>query len=240
MNKHKKSVIEMVSIPLYSVLRRLRYAVGFALCVVSGVSAAAFTPYTDQASFLAAAGPSAQTLDFESLATGTTIASGSSVGGITFTYSIGSPALSMMVASDFMTTSGTQYLGLNDPGNFNQFVAGDGFTLTFANPVTAVGMYFVSGDPLLTGDIHLVTSAGTALNAAAVNFTLGDGGLVHYLGLVATNSFTSASIQFDPGAVGTFLYNIDDITTTVVPLPGSVWLLLSGLGVGLAALRKRR
>ncbi len=235
-----KSVTLMAFVRLSGRLRRLRYVAALALCLASGASLAAFTPYTDQASFLAAAGGAAQTLDFESLTSGTLIPSGGSAGGITFSYIIGSPPLSMMVASDFLTTSGSNYLGLNDPGNYNQFIAGDTFTMSFATPVTAVGMYFITGDHLLSGDIHLVTSAGTALNASTINLTLADGGLAYYLGLISPDGFTSAAIQFDPGAVGTFLYNVDDITTAPVPLPGSAWLLLSGLTAGLAALRKRR
>jgi hypothetical protein len=83
--------------------------------------------YTDSAAFLAALPGSAATLDFDSQAVATPIPSGSSLGGITFTYSIA--GLTMQVVDNFDTTSGSNSLGLNDPGNFNQFIAGDGFDL---------------------------------------------------------------------------------------------------------------
>ena len=90
------------------------------------------------------------------------------------------------------------------------------------------------------GDIHLVTSADTARNADTINMNLADGGLAYYLGLTSPTSFTSATIQFDAAAVETFFYNVDDITTAAVPLPRALWLFLSGLGWGVAVLRKRR
>ena len=163
MKKHQ-IINRIAAVPLVGLLRLVRYAAALALHLASGVSAAAFVPLYRSGLVSHRRRGSAQTLDFDSLASGTTMASGSSVGGITFTYSIGP---SMMVANDFLTTSGTNYLGLDDPGNYNQFIAGDEFTLSFASPVTALGMYFVSGDPLYAGDIHLITGAGTAFNASS-------------------------------------------------------------------------
>lgn len=144
----------------------------------------------------------------------------------------------MAVVSDFETTSGANYLGLDDPGNSNLFIAGDTFSLAFDSPVNAVGMYFVSGDPLFANDIELVTSAGSAFNGDIVDVTFGDGGLAYYIGLISDQSFSSTSIAFNPLAEGAFLYSVDDITTAVVPLPAALWLFGSGF-LGLLAVRKK-
>ena len=196
------------------------------------------TSYTTESSFLAALPGPASTLDFEGTASGTIINSGDTLNGISFTYSIGPPPVDMAVVSDFETTSGTNYLGLDDPGNFNLFIAGDTFSLTFDNPVNAVGMYVVGGEPLFTNDIELVTGAGSAFNSDVVDVAFGDGGLAYYIGLVSDQSFTTASIQFDPLAEGASLYSVDDITTAVVPLPGALWLFGSGLAGLLISRRK--
>ena len=201
------------------------------------LSAATIT-YTNESAFLTALPGAASTLDFDSTTASTLINSGSSLGGITFTYSIGPPPIKMMVTDDFLTTSGNNYLGLDDAGNYNLFIAGDVFSMTFANPVNALGMYFVSGDPLFAGDISLVTSAGNASNSATIDVTLTDGGLAYYIGLISDQAFSSASIQFDAGAVETFLYSVDDITTTAVPLPTTFWLFGSGLLGLMASSRK--
>jgi hypothetical protein len=213
--------------------------VALASVVFSTASHAITTTYTTESSFLAALPGAASTLDFDSTASGTIINSGDSVGGITFTYSIGPPPINMAVVSDFETTSGTNYLGLDDPGNFNLFIAGDTFSLSFANPVNALGMYFVSGDPLFANDIELVTASGSAFNSDTVDVSFGDGGLAYYIGLISDTQFSSASIQFDPSAEGAFLYSVDDITTAVVPIPGAIWLFISGL-LGFTGLRTKR
>lgn len=203
---------------------------------------AALVNYTQESAFLAALGGNGTTVDFESQITGDIINSGNSIGDISFSYTVGPPPTSMMVASDFLTTSGNNYLGLDDAGNYNLFIAGDEFSISFVNPVYALGMYFISGDPLLSGDIQLVTDSGTATNSDVIDITLGDGGLAYYIGLVSDTSFTSASIQFDPNAAGTFLYSVDDITTSVsaVPVPATIWLFVSGLGSFLGFSRYRR
>ncbi len=195
-----------------------------------GICHAAAVAYSDQASFFSALPGGSQTLDFESLSSGTLIPSASVVGGTTFTYSIS--GLDMIVASDFDTTSGSNSLGLNDAGNFNQFVAGDEFDLSFSSPVNALGIFFITGDPTFAGDIQLITGVGTALNSAVEELTLADGGLAYFLGLTSDSSFSSAMIRFDPLSIGAILYNVDDITTatvSAVPVPGTLLLFISGL-----------
>ena len=183
-----------------------------ALCtLVLSVSAnAAIITYTDEASFLAALPGPASTLNFDSTAAGTLIPTGNSLDGVTFTYSIS--GLDMKVVNVFDTTTPTNYFGLDDLGNYDLLIAGDTFTITFDNPVSAFGIYFISGDPLVAGDIILATPVGTASNSATIDRSMPDGGVAYYIGLISEQSFTSVDIQFSPDAVETFLYDVDDIS----------------------------
>lgn len=218
-------------------MNKLRLLSVLCTLLLSVSTNAAIITYTDEASFLAALSGPASTLDFDSTSVGTLIPSGNSLGEVTFTYNIS--GLDMKVVNDFDTTSPNNYLGLDDAGNLDLFIAGDEFSMSFANPVNAIGLYIVSGDPLLAGDVSLDTSAGSALNSDVVDVTLGDGGLAYYIGLMSDTAFTSADLTFDAEAVEKFLYSVDDITTSVVPIPGAVWLFGSGL-LGLISLSKRR
>ncbi len=99
-------------------------------------------------------------------------------------------------------------------------------------------MFFITSDPAVAGEIQVVTSVGTALNSATPELVLGDGGIAYFLGLVSTDDFSSALIDFaDDGEVN-FAYNVDDITTAV-PEPGTA--LLVGFGaVALGVLRRHQ
>jgi hypothetical protein len=193
--------------------------------------------FTDRASFDAElsnlSSPDIRVLDFENSSVNDLIPSGSTLEGITFTYLISDGQggfIDMKVADQFDTTSGSNYLGLDDPGNFNQFIAGDAFNLNLGGGFNALGLYFITSDPLFAGDILLRTALGTAVNSSVEESILGDGGFLYFIGLVSPDlSFGLAEIRFDPAAVGTFLYNVDDIVTAKVPAPATLMLLFVGL-----------
>ena len=140
----------------------------------------------------------------------------------------------------FDTTSGANFLGTDSS---DLFLDDDDFSMSFAAS-NAIGFSVVTaeipGFSLFDDDIQLTVGSTTALlDVGAVQQTLGDGSLVFFLGLIDDSvAFTTASLS-TPNSSRSFLYNIDDITTAVVPLPGALWLFGSGL-VGLLAFRSRR
>lgn len=186
-------------------------------------------------------------LNFDSLVSGSTIASGSTVQGITFTYTLGGGAFDMQVGSTFDTTSAPNYLGTTGD---DAFLSGDSFTMTFAQPESAVGLFVISGGIDFAGDYTLSIAGGSVDNSDNTDSTfgtLGDGGAVYFLGLVETDptkTFTSATFS-GLAALG-IPFNIDDIVTTSVrtgppPVPdsASTLALFSGVVAALVPLRRR-
>ncbi|HUJ42971.1 MAG TPA: hypothetical protein VLW52_05115 [Opitutaceae bacterium] len=240
----------------YRFLRRTAGLLGLqALCVP--LCHAALMGYTNQSDFLTAisSGYSApHVTNFESVAGGTIIPSGTTVEGTTFTYSLGTDAngnpVQMQVgpATDFSfdTTSSPNYLGTTADGGF---LSGDQFTMTFAQPVLAVGLFVISGGSNLDGDYTLSITQGSVGSSALTDSTfgtLGDGGNVYFLGLVESDpskTFTSAAFS-SVGGLGV-PFNVDDITTAAaaasnpVPDEASTCGLLLVTFAGLIALRRR-
>jgi len=214
-----------------------------------GPARAAVTTYTDSVAFGAAVAGSSglATLDFESVAAGTTIPSGGSAGGITFNQAIGFDLLvDSTPVSGLTTTSGNNYLGLDDGFQF-QFLGGDSFTMDFGATIQAVGL-FVVGVPFanFAGDFTLTTSAGSSVsNAGTPEFqTAPPEGDVFFVGIVDTGGFQTATLSsfFDP--LGDYVFIVDDITTAAtvpvnVPEPGVLSLLAFGL-IGMAFTCRRR
>ena len=194
-----------------------------------GNSSYAASTFTDRVSFNNELSNSSisdvRVLDFESSSPGDLLPSGNSLGGITFTYAI--DGINMKVDNQFDTTSGNNYLGLDDPGNFDQFITGDSFNLNLGGPFNALGLSFITSDPLEAGDIKLQTPLGDILNSAVEESILADGGFVYFLGLVSLDSpFGLAQIRTEPTADVTFLYTVDDIITAKVTEPSTVTLFL--------------
>jgi hypothetical protein len=215
--------------------------------LVAGVAEASPTTYTSQAAFFTALGGPAQTLDFESLPVGTTIPSGSTQSGITFTYSLG--ALSLQVRDDFGTTSPTHYLGVTSIDG--TFLNGESFTMDFASPITALGLYVIGApDANVAGDFSLVAfGSGGLANGGPDRFLLD--GDAYFLGIIDPQGFSEALLlsttaSCNPAADCQFVWNVDDITTrqaeSAVPEPPALLLLAPGMAglVRLARSRRRR
>jgi len=194
---------------------------------------AAFTTYHSQADYFSAlGGADMSTYDFDALAVGTIIASGDTLNGATFSYTLlpalpGDPDPSIMVDTGFGTTSPNNYLGTDDGSG--AFVGGDEFTITFDQTIHAVGLYVISADLIFANDFTITTSSGQNVsNTVGFDVVLADGN-AFYLGLIEDDfsqgfdSITLSSADFG------FLFNVDDITVSPVPLPAAMWLMGSGL-----------
>jgi len=212
------------------------------LMLLATSAQASLTGFTSKSAFDAAiAGMSAaQTVDFELVASGTTFASGTGTGGLTFVYTI--PGQSLQVSSTFGTTSGSNYLGLDNPDT--AFQLGDSVTIDFNRTVHAVGLYVIAGGDAQAGDMVL-SVAGGAIGNGAVADTLVSDGQAFYLGLVESDigaGFSSATLSGTVTPNALLLFTADDITSAVsaVPEPGTWGLMFAGLGVLSFVARRRR
>jgi hypothetical protein len=202
---------------------------------LGGPANASITTYVSRTAFLfdlaALNFVDVQTLNFDSQAVGDIIAGGDSLEGVTFNYSI----LGNQIKIDnfFDTTSPENYIGLNNPEG--AFIYGDSFTMTFNRTIHAVGLYVIAEtEAVLADDFELSTTAGSALNSGTRDVLLSDGE-AFFIGLIETDfnlGFSSATFAgtLDPASVN-YVFNVDDITSAVNPVPLPAALILLGTGV---------
>ena len=133
------------------------------------------------------------------------------------------------------STSSPNFLGTTDADIFQD---GDDFALSFA-PASAIGMYFITADPMFDDDIILTAGGESVGLLSSAGQTLPDGSEAFFMGIIDNeNALTTADITTIGG--GYFLYNVDDIVTAE-PIPEPATILLVGTGVlGIFGRMRRR
>jgi len=160
-----------------------------------------------------------------------------------------SPAYLPTIGNQFWTTSGANYLGLNNPDT--AFETGDAVTFSFNGPVNGFGLFVIGTGDVGGGDITLTSGATSVSNAAVADFTDGNGDYAFYIGLVDNlNTFNSVTLSvLNPLSERLLPIDVDDVTLATissqhgpsVPEPGSLALLLLGATLfSLTSYLKRR
>lgn len=220
---------------LLSVAAGLSYSTGSQALILS---------YTDRTTFETAvtgAGHSLLTETFEGYAGDTAVPSGNTLGAFTYTDN-NATGLSFIVHDGAPnTSSGTRWLGLSDGGS-DLLVQSDRLTISFA-PTHGFGLSLLTEPSVVNGDLLLTIGATTAsLTVADLQQTLGDGTREYFLGIF-DNVGTFASATIVGSALGTWKWQIDDITVVAAPEPPATtasFFLLSIFPLILAAHWRRR
>jgi len=212
----------------------------------AAVADAAVATFTSRAAFDAAiAGMfDVEILDFDGVPDETLIPSGSSLDGVTFSYTIEDTlgSYDLIVISSFETTSGLQSLGLTSG---DVLLSGDAFTMTFDRTIHAIGLY-VLGRLINEGEMELrIPGKGSVSNAAAADLVLpGGGGAAWFLGLIeadpAAPGFNRADVLSSPPPAVSFEWNVDDVVSAVTaPEPGGAAALAAVAALATTASLRR-
>ena len=218
-----------------------RSAVLAATLLCCGSASATYQSFTVRDSFtstLAGLAATPSVIDFDGTPAGTTIPSGGSIDGLTFTYAF-SGGVSLSVETGFDTTSPANFLGTDDGDDTLR--DGDNLAFSFA-PSRAFGLSIISASELFDGDFVLtVETESLSLQASAVQQTFPDGGSEWFLGIFDdAGSFTLATLTADSNTGGTaFFYNLDDLRLAS-PVPAPMTAVLVSGGLAFLALRRRR
>lgn len=149
--------------------------------------------------------------DFEGQTVGSSIFDGDTINGFELDYLFGDGQVTMQVFNEFSSAFGTQYVGTDDGGLLQD---GDDFSV-IVEPSNSFGIYFLTKDALLDGDINLSFN-GVSVDLVNTDFeqVLADGSFLYFMG-VTNNSATDTTAFITTLGDGVFLYNYDDLIRVV-------------------------
>jgi hypothetical protein len=166
----------------------------------------------------------------------------------TFESDIATPGVTFSAASGVQRVGADAYAGSTTPSGLYGLATydyPDPITLTFAAPVSSVGMYFGNDDTCCTTGFTAfldIYGSGGLLGTISVVANLNDRA-DQFLGFISDQQITRTVIRYGSGAdVGLYHY-IDDVqfngARSEVPEPWTVALLALGLA-GVAVTRSRK
>lgn len=230
---------------------------GAAMAILLAVCAdanAGLIGFDNRATFnLAIAGWSTTSTNFEATPVNTQFGAGTGPAGSGFSLTLAgpdAPAMSPTVSDQFWTTSGTHYLGLDNPDT--AFEAGDSLIFNFTSGKQAFGLFVIGGRDVGAGDITLTAGGATVANRASADMTDGNGSFAYFVGFVSDDASTFNSVTLNNLTlqdVRLLAIAVDDVVlglndgqgnpSTDIPEPGTLMLSLFGM-LALGAATRRR
>jgi hypothetical protein len=204
-------------------------SVGLASSLLLAPTAQATTTFYSSFAAFSAAAPGVVTENFGTATNGQLVAQGSTLNGLTYTFSTGS-GLGGVITPIFNNFSGRSLAavqGANPPTSTDFFFPGEALTVGFAAPVFAAGMHI---------NVFIGTGEFTFLGNGFPN-TAWDVVTSVFVGVVSSTPFSTVTLSGSQDLSSGFDISAIYYATAAVPAPMSLALLLAGIA-GLAAVRR--